>query len=306
MRFVALLVAAIVAVVAGIFALQVSRKTQDVAVQKVAQQTPAVTTVEVIVARQPIEVGTILEESMIDKQPWPSHLVLEGFITSDSKDANLVGRVARSAFQANEPITRNKVANPNDPSFLAANLPPGMRAITLATDAISGVAGYIFPGDRIDIVMTHNIPTDIRNRSQRVFRPSEKPDISEVLVADVRVLAVNVRQPGGKEASSSTPSSITVEVSEKDAQSIRLAEKVGALSLALRPLKSDGEVAAAPVQLPSLTQVNSASGSGYAGVRIIRGAGEGDSAVRTSMPSGEVAPLSPPPAQMPPAPSPSL
>jgi pilus assembly protein CpaB len=295
MRFVALLVAAIVAVVAGIFALQLSRKTQDVAVEKAAgaQQGPAVTTVEVLVARQPVEVGTILEEAMIDKQPWPSHLVLDGFIVAGSADSNLVGRVARASFQVNEPITRSKVANPNDPSFLAANLPEGMRAITIATDAISGVAGYIFPGDRIDIVMTHNIPTDLRNRAQRVFRPNEKPDVSEVLVADVRVLAVNVRQPSGREASSSTPSSITVAVTEKDAQTIRLAEKVGSISLALRPLRDDGESAPAPVQLPSLTQINNSTGSGFGGVRIIRGTSESGGGVVTRDVTADLDPTSP-------------
>jgi pilus assembly protein CpaB len=304
MRFVALLVAAIVAGVAGVFALQMSKKAQPNPDQQssVAQQGPAVATVEVLVARSPIEVGTILEESMIDKQPWPSHLVLDGFITVGSKDSNLVGRVARASFQANEPIIRSKVANPNDPSFLAANLPEGMRAITMATDAISGVAGYVFPGDRVDIVITHNIPGDMQNRANRSMRVNNKPDVSEVLIADIRVLAVNVRQPSGREAASSTPSSITLEVAEKDVQAIRLAEKIGTLSLALRPLKDKQDQIPDPIQSSKLTNVRLFGGDDTGGVRIVRGAGEDREG---QMPSPGFFNAPPPAADAPPAPPPA-
>ena len=276
MRFVALLVAAVIAVVAGVAALQMSSKpTADSALTPVAsRQNSDVATVQVLVARQPIEVGAVLDDAMIEKQPWPSHLVLDGFITSDSPDATMAGKVARASFQANEPITRNKIANPNDPSFLAAALPAGMRAVTVATDAISGVAGYVFPGDRVDIIITHNIPNDVEVRSNRQARAMNKPDVSEVLVPNVRVLAVNVRQPAGKEAASSTPSSITLEVREEDVQSIRLAEKVGALSLALRPLKDDPTAEPSPTRSVMLTGVKIFGGEAASGVRIVRGAGE--------------------------------
>jgi len=276
MRFVALLVAAVIAVVAGIAALQMSgEKTPSQTPQTTAStQNPSVSTVEVMVARQPIEVGTILEQAMIDKQPWPSHLLLDGFITSDNADANLVGKVARASFQANEPITRSKIANPNDPSFLAAALPEGMRAVTLATDAISGVAGYVFPGDRVDVILTHNIPNDIQVRTDKSVRQSNKPDVAEILIANVRVLAVNVRQLSGKEAASSTPSSITLEVAEKDAQSVRLAEKVGTLSLALRPLKDGDHMNPDPTKSIALTNVKIYGTQSTSGVRIVRGAND--------------------------------
>jgi len=275
MRFVALLVAAIVAVVAGIAVLKMSGGSSTPASnsQPATAQAVPVTTSEVLVARQPIEVGTIIEESMIDRQPWPSHLVLDGFIIAGTEQANLAGKVARATFQAGEPIMSSKIANPNDPSFLAAGLPEGMRAITIATDAISGVAGYVFPGDHVDVILTHNIPNDIKSRNDKNVRVANKPEVAEILVPDVRVLAVNVRQLSGKEAATSTPSSVTIAVNEDAAQSIRLAEKIGTLSLALRPLKDDPTKEPHPTVSAGLTQVK-IYGQSTGGVRVIRGAGE--------------------------------
>lgn len=274
MRFVALLVAAIVAVVAAIAVLKMSGGSSAPNAQPAAAQSVPVTTSEVLVARQPIEMGTIIDDAMIDKQPWPSHLVLDGFIIAGSEAANLSGKVARATFQAGEPIMASKIANPKDPSFLAAGLPEGMRAISVATDAISGIAGYVFPGDRVDVILTHNIPNDVQTRTDKSVRVVNKPDVAEILVADVKVLAVNVRQLSGKESASSTPSSITLAVTEPDAQAIRLAEKVGTLSLALRPLKDDPTKEPHPTTSTTLTQVKIYGGQATGGVRVVRGAGD--------------------------------
>src|SRR5690349_10888639 len=109
MRFVVLLIAAIIAIAAGIAALQMTGK--NVAGNKQTVQTPAanqpVRTVEVLVARSAVPVGTVIDESMIDKQPWPEHLVLEGFIVGGESDSNLIGKVARAPFEAREPFMSN-------------------------------------------------------------------------------------------------------------------------------------------------------------------------------------------------------
>jgi pilus assembly protein CpaB len=288
MRFVLLLVAAVIAVVAGVAALQFSGKTQPSTLTAgTAEPRPAgssdVSTVEVLVARTPISMGTVLDETMIDKQPWPEHLVLEGFITATGPDASLVGKVARAPLAEREPFMKNKIANPNDPSFLAASLPTGMRAITIATDAISGVAGYVFPGDRVDILITHNIPQEISTK-RKLGMTNNKPEIAEVLVPNVRVLAVNVRTPSGKEAQANTvPSSVTVELGPRAAQAVRLAEKNGTLSLALRSIQDQERKG-----LPQVTPVQTLSrGShGDAGIRIVRGAGDKNDAMGASVTPG--------------------
>jgi pilus assembly protein CpaB len=274
MRFILLLIAAVVAVVAGVVALQWSNKNAPAPTASVASA-PAegqpVNAVEILVARDDIPIGTVIEESMVDKQPWPEHLLLEGFVVSGTADANVAGKVARVAFQAREPFSASKLANPNDPSFLAAQLPAGMRAVTMATDTVSGLAGYVFPGDRVDVLLTHNVPAEIEAQKAGGSAGS-RPAVAEVLVVNVRVLAVNVR-PAGKEARPTTPSSITLEMKDEDTQRLRLAEKIGTLSLVLRSLK-DKDMAGVPepIVLRGLTHVGQEREDGDS-VRVVRGAG---------------------------------
>ena len=95
----------------------------------------------VFVAKQEIPVGTVIEREMIDRQVWPQHLVGPGFIVADGDNPpNIVGMVSRSHFQPREVIIRTKLANPDDPSFLAATIPAGMRAVTVSVNGITSVA----------------------------------------------------------------------------------------------------------------------------------------------------------------------
>lgn len=282
MRFVLLLVAAVIAIVAAVAALKFTggNKTETPAADATTTQTRPtssnLSTVDVLVARDLIPVGTVIEESMLSKQPWPSHLVLESFVVADSPDGKVVGKVARSTFMAYEPLLKTRLADPNDPSFLAATLPHGMRAMTLATDAVSGVAGYIFPGDRVDVIVTHNVPKEAklqRSSSAGDIGTSNKPAFSEVLVPNARVLAVNVRRVDTPEArpANPAPTSITIEVPEKMAQEVRLAEKLGTLSLTLRSLKDiSGDIQIPPpTTIDDLTRAETLASGGT--VRIVRG-----------------------------------
>jgi pilus assembly protein CpaB len=286
MRFIILIIVLLIAATAGYFTLQVAGGPSP-SQKVVTQQEPKVEAVSVLVAREAIPVGTIITEEMLDKQPWPKHLLLDGFVLSGSPDDNLVGMVARSDFQAQEPIIKSKLANPNDANFIAAALPAGMRALTLEVDAISGVAGYIFPGDRVDVVLTHNIPQDVAG----VRTSNLKAEYAESLLTDVLVLAVDVRpavasktgQQPQKEGKA--PTNLTIAVSSEDVQKIRIAEKNGSLSLALRSLKDKEDASkAAPTSVDSITgaPVDSDSDS----VIIIRGVTATESRLPSAMSSG--------------------
>jgi pilus assembly protein CpaB len=195
--------------------------------------------------------------------------------------------VARGAFSEREPFTESKLANPNDPSFLAATLGANMRAVTIATDAVSGIAGYVFPGDHVDVFITHNIPSEEKNRQLKGFaRGGDKPEYTEILVPNARVLAVNVRPATNKELTVNTPTSITLEVDTDHAQALRLAEKVGTLSLALRPLK-DKEVddSAEPARAVTLTKATVSMQNSVEGVRIVRGAGDKETQMMQALPT---------------------
>lgn len=275
MRSLLLLTAAVIAVVAGIAALQWSNKNMGATAPAVPVSASApnlaVSAVDVLVARNTITVGSVITEEMLDRQPWPEHLVLEGFITGDTKDSGVIGKIARATIQAREPIMMNKLADPDEAGFLAAELGAGMRAITLATDAVTGIAGYIFPGDRVDVLFVHNVSGE-----------GAVPAVSEVIAPDVRVLAINVREQStvGAVASMVTrsggaPSTITVEVSKEMAQKLRLAEKVGTLSLALRSIRDKGKDGVLPPShLGSLSNSYAGPSGGGEPVRIIRGVGE--------------------------------
>lgn len=286
MRSLLLLTAAVIAVVAGIAALQWSNNHMGATAPSApvsVSSGPDVNAVDVLVARNSIAVGSVLTEDMLDRQPWPSNLVLEGFITGDAESASVIGKIARAGIQAREPVVMSKLADANEPGFLAATLGKGMRAITLATDAVTGIAGYIFPGDRVDVLFVHNLSGE-----------SAVPAVSEVIAPDVRVLAINVREQGAAGAISSlvtgsggAPSTITVEVSEEMAQKLRLAEKVGTLSLSLRALsdKNNRDVPA-PSHLGSLSRSHAGSGNvGGEPVRIIRGVGEAEDKAAVAAPA---------------------
>lgn len=268
MRFIILIVVLVVAAAAGYFTLQMTAESQAPQ-QALAMQEPQVKAVNVLVARDMIPVGTVITEEMLDQQPWPKHLLLDGFVVSGTPDSNVVGMVARSDFQAQEPLNNNKLASATDANFIAASLPAGMRALTVAVDAISGVAGYVFPGDRIDVVITHNIPMEIEGIRRM---SAARVGFSETLLSDVAVVAVDSRKlpprtDDKRQPDLKVPTNITLAVSPEDAQKVRLAEKNGSLSLVLRSLKDrENTDSVAPTEISSLV-----GGANSSTVIIVRG-----------------------------------
>ncbi len=278
MRLALLFVAAVIAILAGVFALRFTSAPTQPATAQAPAEAP-VQTVDVILAKEPITAGTIIDETMIDKQPWPAHLVAESFIVADGKQESVIGKIARANFEAREPLLASKLAKPGDPGFMAGALPAGSRAVTMAVDAVSGVAGYVLPGDRVDVLLTHNIQE--QNMRPSAFTPQRRaggntPGITEVLMANVPVLAVNIRPTANKEERNNTPSTITLQVEEQGPQQLRLAEKLGTVSLALRSLQDRTAENLPPAALRNqLSKVSLMENDPMSGefVRVVRGAG---------------------------------
>lgn len=275
MRFIILAIIIAIAVGAGFFALQMTGESEPQQAQ--SAQEIQVATVNVFVARESISLGDIITEEMVDQQPWPQHLVLGGFVTAGDPTVNVVGMVARGEFQPQEPLNRNKLANPNDATFIAASLPDGMRAVTVAVDAISGLAGYVYPGDRVDVLLTHDVPGDVSKEKTA----GSKVAFSEVLVPDVKVLAVDLRntleheqamEAQGQPPRPRAPTNITIQVTADEAQKIKLAEKTGALAMALRPLKTqEAGLTINPTALPNITNATVEEDKDAGVVMIVRG-----------------------------------
>lgn len=205
---------------------------------------------KILVATRALPVGTIISADSFRLQPWPDDLIENAYFKDGPDfDANhLIGQVVRTALAAGQPISQGALVKPGDRGFLAAALGPGMRAITVAVSAESGVAGFVFPGDRVDMVLTQSI-----EQGEATLRTSE------TIIRNLRVLATDQRTnatdaDGRQDAQVSQ--TVTLEVTPRLAEKIAVAQAIGKLSLVLRALSdtaSDLEraIAAGRVKLPA-------------------------------------------------------
>lgn len=246
MKLIGLIVASIFAVAAFFLALQILGDDGKGKTILVSSDKPDVETVSVLVAAKKIDLGDVIEKSMVDAKDWPKNLVVDGLITSgggqDSRD--VLGYVSRSTFMPGEPISMNRLSNPEDPSFIAANLPEGKRMATISSDAIAGLAGFAAPGDRVDVVVTRDVkyPTEVAEE-----KGEDKTSVTETLISNIKVLAVNQRatikdNAEIKNPRDRLPSSISLEVTLEEAQKLRLAQESGYVSLVMRSLKDKDSV----------------------------------------------------------------
>ncbi|MGB3722649.1 MAG: Flp pilus assembly protein CpaB [Pacificimonas sp.] len=205
----------------------------------VAQAVPVVQQAEpdgpkVLVAQTTLSMGTIVRPEHFSYQPWPQDLVENAYFLEGTgvQMDDLLGKVARIAIPAGQPITKPSLVGPGDRGFLAAALQPGMRAVTVPINNISGVAGFIFPGDRVDVLLTHNIGEggETEQRTQ-----ANQFKVAETIVRNVRILAVDQRLES-LENSAQKASTVTFEVPPKMVEKIAVAQTLGKLSLSLRSL----------------------------------------------------------------------
>src|SRR6185503_1899860 len=115
---------------------------------------------EVLVATRTLPVGTIVDAEAFRYQPWPEGLVQPAYYTRGEAGADpqaLIGTVVRNEITAGQPLTQGALVRPGERGFLAAALGPGMRAVTVGVSATSGVAGFVFPGARVDLVLTQEV-----------------------------------------------------------------------------------------------------------------------------------------------------
>ena len=187
---------------------------------------------EVLVATRALPVGTILDATALKFQPWPKELVDGAYYLKAQTDLRaLQGTVVRNAITAGQPLTQGALVKPGDRGFLAAALGPGMRAVTFPVSAQTSVAGFVFPGDRIDVVLTSTVPGGGDGAPLKV---------SETVMRNVRVLATDQRTDNtvGEDGKTvvRTFGSVTVEATPKLAEQLAVAQTLGSLSLSLRSI----------------------------------------------------------------------
>lgn len=211
-----------------------------------AAAAPEITGPMILVATRQLPVGTIIGPDSFRFQPWPKELVEKAYFLKDKTDVNnLVGTVVRHAITAGQPLTQGALVHPDDRGFLAAALGPGMRAVTVKVSREEGVGGFVFPGDRVDVVLAQQLAVDSETSSY----PDKQLFTAETIIRNVRVLATDQRY-NAEDETGKTPvrtfSSVTLEATPEIAEKIAVAQDMGKLSLALRPLaETAGELEAA-------------------------------------------------------------
>ncbi|MDO9362225.1 MAG: Flp pilus assembly protein CpaB [Sphingopyxis sp.] len=220
-----------------------------------AAAAPEITGPMILVATRQLPVGTIVGPDSFRFQPWPKELVEKAYFLKDKTDVNtLVGTVVRYPITAGQPLTQGALVHPDDRGFLAAALGAGMRAVTVKVSQEQGVAGFVFPGDRVDVVLAQTIAVE-----EGSSYPDKQIFTAETIVRNVRVLATDQRYDAEDETGKTpvrTFGSVTLEATPEIAEKIAVAQDMGKLSLALRPLAEsagdlDAAIASGDVNVPS-------------------------------------------------------
>lgn len=188
---------------------------------------------EVLVATRSLPVGTIIDAEALRYQAWPEGLIQGTYYVKGqpgTSPQDLLGTVVRNEITAGQPLTQGALVKPGDRGFLAAALGPGMRAVTVAVNTTSSVAGFVFPGDRVDIVLTQEVAGGGDGLPLKV---------SETILRNVRVLATDQRTTSKDENGKTVMTDIqtvTLEATPRIAEKIAVAQTIGKLSLSLRSL----------------------------------------------------------------------
>lgn len=191
--------------------------------QRAADRTEAVIagTTPVVVAAQPIARGVKLSSAVVKIVRYPQASVPAGALVDVAEVTQGGDRLALRDFAPNEPILTSRITQPGGKVNLSASMTPGMRAVTFRSNDVAGVAGFVLPGDRVDVLLTRNAGE------------SQQSTLTQVLADNIKVLAVD--QVADEATDKPTVArAITIEVTADVAQKIRLAEAVGTVSLSLR------------------------------------------------------------------------
>jgi pilus assembly protein CpaB len=233
-RNIILIVAALLITTGTVFVARTWLAAQRAQPAIAAQQQPEPEGIKVLVASVPLPTGIFVQEGQLRWQIWPGNDVPENYFTDEEIALeDLVGAVVRRSFNASEPITPKRLIRPGERGFLAAVLRPGYRAIAIRVNATSGVSGLVFPGDRIDIILTHSV--SVRSGEEKYERRA-----SETILENVRVLAID--QSVDEDANKpSYADNFTLEVTPKQAEMLSVVRELGGLSISLRSLAKDEE-----------------------------------------------------------------
>lgn len=189
---------------------------------------------QILVAAADVPAGQFIQPQHVRWQAWAPEHVTQAFIKNipTEKTDSYIGAVVRQGIRAGEPVLKGQLVKPQERGFLSAVLDGGKRAVAVPITNVTGIAGFVFPGDRIDLILTHSI------RSQDDDKVSQRR-ASVTIVKDVRVLALDQDASDQSEGKAKVAKVATLEVNPKQAEVLTLALQLGTISLSLRSISAE-------------------------------------------------------------------
>ena len=236
-----LLVIGVIALLAGLTLLALAFGQSSVSkVEKIAavRATPAI-----LVAAHPLIAGSLLRPEDMAWKELPSAEITGGdLVRGTVSETDFVGAVTRRDFGDQEALNANALVRARDRDFLAAVLSPGYRAVSIAVDVAQGLSGLIVPGDRVDIILTQTLADPQGSTAHKV--------VGETILHDRRVIAVDrtlpaLSKPAAPEQhidaqGASDTRTVTLEVTEREAEQILVATQIGKVAFSVRALEGSG------------------------------------------------------------------
>ncbi len=192
---------------------------------------PAKPAVQVLVAKSDLYIGDTVKPTDVAWQVWPDGPLPASYIVlGRARLQDVAGTLVREKISAGDPITLAHLARPTDKAVLAALLEPGDRAMTVNVTASTGMAGFLTPGDRVDIILTHTVGASGPNGVTH--------HVSETVLHGVRVVGLDQTLTDKKDDKKDpvVPKTATLEVTPKQAEILAVAGDMGVLTLALDSL----------------------------------------------------------------------
>jgi pilus assembly protein CpaB len=208
-----LAMAVIAAAVAGFSTLRFLSTRQVTAVTA-----PAARKASVVLAARDLPVGHLVSAEDVRAVEWPADLVPAGYY---SQAADVVGRGLISGVRANEPLLAAKLAEPGSRAGLPILIPEGMRAMSIPVDQVVGVAGFVIPQTRVDVLLT-------------IQPPGQNETITQIILQNLTVLTAGQAVQRNDAGDPITVNVVTLMVTPEQAERLSLATSQGRIQLALR------------------------------------------------------------------------
>jgi pilus assembly protein CpaB len=224
-----------------------------------AQKAPPAVTHTLVVASRALRFGTELSSGTLREMPWSSDVVPAGGFSSIRELLASGRRIVLSPIEINEPILNAKITGAGQRATLSALITDGKKASTIRVNDVDGVAGFVLPGDHVDVMLSRQV--------------DKGTAVNDVVLKNAKVLAVD--QLADERADKpSLVKAVTLEVDMAGAQKLSLAGQIGSLSLALRRAGDTEPVNSHPITLTDLfnSKTDEADTTNFATITVVRAA----------------------------------